>query len=402
MMKLIVLSSVVAQTSFDDLCSEGRITSQFQNQKFYHLLLSGLRSSASDKIHVISHFPINKSDWKRVYHKDEDESGVIYHYINFHDIPFLHHISKFVKSYFLLKRLHSDDSVLICNAMNYELLFASLFIRKRTRIPLIAVVADVPGHRSNASCIQKKGMKSFAMEAVSKLNLWAIKQSDGFVLLTKYMNDIVNPLNKPNIIIEGIADSGMVKHTNSFLKKESRNVMMYAGGLHEEYGIRLLLEAFTTINPQDWNLVLYGDGNFRDAIQQYSKHFPNVIYKGIASNSTIIDEQLKARVLLNPRPTESDFVKYSFPSKVMECMVSGTPLLTTKIPGMPDEYLPFVYLIENENPQGYIDALKYIMSIPMEELHSKGEEAKEFILSQKNNNFQAKKVFDFIKLFRQP
>ena len=77
-------------------------------------------------------------------------------------------------------------------------------------------------------------------------------------------------------------------------------------------------------------------------------------------------------------------------------MVSGTPTLTTKLPGMPKEYYKYVYLIEDETVEGISNILKDILNRPKEELYNKGMEAKKFVLNYKNNIIQAKKILDMI------
>ena len=77
-------------------------------------------------------------------------------------------------------------------------------------------------------------------------------------------------------------------------------------------------------------------------------------------------------------------------------MASGTPLLTTKLPGMPEEYYPYVYLIEDESVDGYAKALKDALSHSDEELYHYGETAKSFVLNKKNYLEQAKRVTKLI------
>jgi hypothetical protein len=81
----------------------------------------------------------------------------------------------------------------------------------------------------------------------------------------------------------------------------------------------------------------------------------------------------------------------------MEYMASGTPLLCTKLPGMPKEYYPYVYLIENETLDGYVSALKDVLGRPECELKSMGDSAREFVLKEKNNIVQARRISDFLK-----
>ena len=77
-------------------------------------------------------------------------------------------------------------------------------------------------------------------------------------------------------------------------------------------------------------------------------------------------------------------------------MASGTPLLTTKLPGMPKEYYPYVYLFEKETIDGYARILKEVLSIETEMLEDRGEKGKKFVMQNKNNVYQAKRVLEFI------
>ena len=78
-------------------------------------------------------------------------------------------------------------------------------------------------------------------------------------------------------------------------------------------------------------------------------------------------------------------------------MASGTPLLTTRLAGMPKDYYPYVYLFEEETIDGFEHVLKGIFEIPADELHKKGTGAKKFALEQKNNVRQAELFYSFIK-----
>ena len=77
-------------------------------------------------------------------------------------------------------------------------------------------------------------------------------------------------------------------------------------------------------------------------------------------------------------------------------MLSGTPLLTTKLPGMPKEYYPFVYLFEEESVYGFATIMDKIMSLPTQELYNKGLLARDFVFRYKNNRLQAKRIIEFI------
>ena len=93
---------------------------------------------------------------------------------------------------------------------------------------------------------------------------------------------------------------------------------------------------------------------------QIAAEDPRIFYGGMLLNQEIVEKEQEATLLVNPRPTGEEYVKYSFPSKTMEYMASGTPVLTTVLPGMPKEYHPYVYLLEDETSDGITEKLKEV------------------------------------------
>ena len=81
----------------------------------------------------------------------------------------------------------------------------------------------------------------------------------------------------------------------------------------------------------------------------------------------------------------------------MEYMASGTPVLTTALPGMPQEYYPHVYLIRDETPDGVAQALKEVFSNSDDAMFEKGLSARKFVLEERNNVVQAAKILDMLK-----
>ena len=118
---------------------------------------------------------------------------------------------------------------------------------------------------------------------------------------------------------------------------------------------------------------------------------------GVRENREIVEEELKASLLVNPRPVAPEYTKYSFPSKNLEYMVSGTPVLTTQLPGMPEEYFPYVYLMGEETEDHAAKVLEEILSLPLEERQKKGTAARAFVLEKKSNIVQSAKILAFLK-----
>ncbi len=158
-----------------------------------------------------------------------------------------------------------------------------------------------------------------------------------------------------------------------------------------------MVDGFVLANVPDSELHIYGNGPYVDELQKVTQEHPNVIYHGIAMNDEVVRAEIEADLLINPRPTHEEFTKYSFPSKNMEYMASGTPVLTTNLPGMPEEYKQYVYLIENESAEGIARAIRSVLLVDSCTHNRRGTAAQEFVLQSKNNITQSAKVIALVR-----
>ena len=77
-------------------------------------------------------------------------------------------------------------------------------------------------------------------------------------------------------------------------------------------------------------------------------------------------------------------------------MVSGTPMITTKLAGMPLEYYEHVYFFDDESVDGMNHSLNSILSEAKETLHEFGSKAKKFVIQNKNNKKQSERILNFV------
>lgn len=396
-MRIIYLSSVCAQNRFDQLVSEGKIKKMPQAQKYHHLLIEGLQRVANENLVVISSYPIVGGTEKVYSTEQENEMGICYYYPGFIQIPIIRQFCLFFNAIRLIFSCIVKDAIIVCDILNGSVCYAAHFVRFFKHVKVIGIVTDVPGLTSGARIKLLPWWKRLLRKCVLPLMKWPLDKYDGYLLLTEAMNEVVNLKHKPYIVIEGHSDIEMKNKENTLAKKNLKKNIMYAGGTHKEFGISLLVDSFLALNNKDWELHIYGDGNYQHDLERIAKEYSNVKYFGMKPNFEIIEKQLQAWVLVNPRITNAEYVKYSFPSKTLECMASGTPLLTTKLAGMPKEYYPYVYLFEEETKEGFMNSLQKIFSLSAEELHRFGTDAKIFAIEQKNNVSQAQKFYDFLK-----
>lgn len=191
------------------------------------------------------------------------------------------------------------------------------------------------------------------------------------------MNENISAINK--------------KYTNVKKKK----AIMYAGMLNKKHRIEMLINGFMN-TKNDYELWLFGSGDFEKEIINYAKIDNRIKFFGRVDREKVLEYEHKASLLINIRDSKEEYTKYSFPSKTIEYMASGTPLLTTKLLGIPTEYYGYVYTLDDETEKGLSDKLEEILSISDNDLTIQGKKAMAFILNEKNSKIQGKKIADFL------
>ena len=218
---------------------------------------------------------------------------------------------------------------------------------------------------------------------------------DGYIYLTENMKKVVGK-EKPYIVMEGIANmDDVINVSNESIKKE-KNFIMYAGGLDVKFGILNLVQAFDQLELKNTELWLFGAGNATDKIKEYALKNDRIRYWGNVSRKEILEYEKQALLLVNVRNVDDEFVKYSFPSKTIEYMLSGTPLLTTRLPGIPEEYFDHAFSIMDNSVESIECALKDILQKDETELQQVGDDAKRFISINKNSKVQCQKINCFL------
>lgn len=376
-----------SQKKYNELFAGKDILIAQQAQKYHYLLLTGLAQNGVD-VTCISGLPVNRKLMQNCYIEggNETENGVQYHYFGAPNYPILRRAVLVVKSFFKSLVFSNKDLVMVCDILNVSIATGMLIAAKLKRIKIIGIVTDVPG------CLSYSDGK----KKTEKFNAYIMKKFDGYVLLTEQMNSLINTNNRPYVVIEGQVDTDMVLRENKPDNKQMPKILMYAGSLMRIYGIENLCKAFILTNVEGWELHIYGDGDFKDSVVQMCKEYTSIKYMGIKLNDEIVEAEIQASLLVNPRPTKDEYTHYSFPSKNMEYMVSGTPMLTTKLPGMPPEYYKFIYSFDGDDVDSMSITLKEVMSKSSQELNDKGIQAKEFVLNNKNNIIAAKKIIQLV------
>lgn len=319
---------------------------------------------------------------------------VVGYCVGFINIPVIRHITEL----FLIKRHlkkmidRKEEYTIIIYSIRSPFLKAVCDLRKNNaNIKTCLIVPDLPQYMKSSKNVVYKFLKY----CDSKILNHNLKYIDSFVLLTDLMADALKIKHKPWIRIEGMFhDSDALIHFQE--EKEKYKTILYTGDLHERYGIISLMDAFTSISDDSYRLWICGEGSCRGLIEKNAMTDKRIKYFGLVTHEEVLTLQKRATILVNPRTSEGIFTKYSFPSKTMEYLASGTPCAMYKLPGVPQEYYDFVYIPNDESSEELKNTLIHVCSKSQNELNAFGEKASRFILEQKNPEYQVRKIYKMI------
>jgi len=399
-MEILYVSRLCSERQLSVLLRDLPVKPPLQEQKFHGLLTKGLATCASG-VTALSVLPHQPGTGGLPAFAFESEKGVNYRHMSLRMIPILSHGIVFLWSFF--STLHwilthrARARFVICDVLDVSVTIGAHTAAKMAGVPTIALVTDIPDilHEYIGGAASTWGR--IIIQAYRALSTFFMERYDAYILLTEPMNPLVNPRGRPHMVMEGMSDAGMGEIDNLIEGKYPERVVLYAGALYSKFGVGTLLEAFLRIPHDNARLWLYGTGELAQAMQGYEARDPRIHYWGVRPNQEVVLAEVRATLLVNPRPSSEPFTKFSFPSKNMEYMASGTPVLTTPLPGMPDEYLGYVYTFMDESVEGMAATLTGLLDLPPEELHLRGKEAKDFVLTRKNNLIQAATVHTFLQ-----
>lgn len=300
------------------------------------------------------------------------------------------------KAYRVLKQWCKGDDehkTLFVYTLSQPFLSAALKVKRDfPSLHICAIVADLP-EMSNLSAKRSLAVRVFS-KIRSKKVTGLLPQIDSFVLLTKHMAEYLK-ITQPYCVMEGIA-SGDAAVTPSKKNGGKEKYILYSGTLHRKFGVLHLLEAFSLLKDPDYRLVICGVGDSEAEIKIAAKQDLRICFMGQLPREGVLALQTQATVLVNPRMNNEEFTKYSFPSKIMEYLASGVPVVAYRLDGVPQDYDEFLNYPADDSPQALAVLLEHICSMSCEQRKVMGRAAQDFVTGQKNRTIQTRKILEFL------
>jgi glycosyltransferase involved in cell wall biosynthesis len=174
-------------------------------------------------------------------------------------------------------------------------------------------------------------------------------------------------------------------------------VVVSAGSLDEANGIEVLLTAFSMLQGDHYRLRIAGGGPLEAAVRRAAGRDSRIEYCGYLAFADVLRLYESADVLINLRLTKGVNTKYFFPSKLMEYLGSGRPVISTCTGHVEEEYGRFAFLIKDEAPEAVSAAIKNVEHVGKDAREQKGTMAREYMVANKTWAVQGRRVVRLIE-----
>lgn len=268
--------------------------------------------------------------------------------------------------------------------------------RAKKRIPNLkaaVIVTDLPNAWGLPS--GRRGALQKIEYAMGRSSLRLCQDMDGYVLLTAPMSEILPTQGKQITVVEGLIQQEDPSENETIEAQPARPVVLYSGTLARDLGVLELIQAFQ--GTPEIELWLCGKGELAEEARRMAAENENIRFWGFVPREKALELQAKATLLINPRSPAGTFTRYSFPSKTIEYMRSGKPVLCYRLEGIPREYDEYLYYIQGKGPEGIQRSIRDLLGKSPMELRQRGEACRRFVREQKNPAAQCKKVVALLR-----
>jgi glycosyltransferase involved in cell wall biosynthesis len=204
------------------------------------------------------------------------------------------------------------DAVIMYDSLNIYLAKASAILSHRLGIKRVAILTDNPDNIT--------GVSHAYVKKVLKLS----KGADGFFSLSNSLIDLFNPHQRNFAITEGVVES----NPRSF-PLYNKPYIYFGGALYIKYGVPALIAAYQLEHP-DYDLLIAGHGPYEAEIRAAAFMNPRIIFLGQVGRAENYNYERHAALNINPRRFNEDLDRNSIPSKMLEYLAAGQPILSTR------------------------------------------------------------------------
>ncbi len=364
--KCIFVSNYVEGKEFERIYTK-TIKPGIQVQKFNRLIVEGLEQNDVNVV-CFSAIPASKTVLDKTLIKLKNTAS--FRYSLCINIPIIKDIYILIATFF--KLLFQSFDYCVLDPLSPANTLAATWVCKLKHKECMAVITDLPEFMTSNKLYRK-------------ITNMVISNSSSYTFLSSKMNERLNKKNKPYVIVEGFSDD--FDHH----EYEHNHEIIYAGNLSIDNGVMNLVHAFKkSALHESCILRLFGSGSAVKEINALNDE--HICYEGVKPNIEVMYALRRAMLLVNPRPTNEEFTFYSFPSKTIEYLGTGTPFASTELYAIDKEYFNYIDSLKDGNEAEILNYLNHFNDVSYTERLNKAKKGKEFVTTNKSKKYQSAKM----------
>lgn len=336
---------------------------------------------------------------KKIKIKEEQVSlfdGVEYKKLPFINIFLIKHLTQINALRRELKRVgkNKENAVLVNYNPYVELSFPTLKYAKRHKIKTVCIVADIPVTIPKSYGFIKKIMRKLEIKKYHA----SIGKYDGLIVLNKEVVAQFAEGKSYYLMDGGVTEKEIADAVVRPKEEHSNRQILYAGALEPYNGIKEMIEGFLMTDHGDdpLKLVICGGGTLTSYVQEMADRYENIIFKGLVPHEEAVSLQRSSGLLISTRPTDGFALKLTFPSKIIEYMLSGTPILTTRLNGLNENYEDKLFFC-GQTPDEIGKGISEFFALPLEARYERANKARAFIENKKSYTYHSDGIIKLIK-----
>lgn len=311
--------------------------------------------------------------------------------ISFLNFPLVKQISQIISVYREAAKYikQNRDAMVLTYNMFPQVGIPARWLKRKFGCRIVALLADLPIDDN----YNRKGFSRFLRGLFDESTKRSLLEADQVIVLNKNARELFAPQADYLVIDGGVNLQEYPIQQAPSGGKERKNIV-YGGSLAEYSGIGELVDAMELVKNSEIELDIYGDGTLREYI--LSKAGQKIHYHGKVSNVELLKKQREAWLLVNPRPIDDPIAQVTFPSKIFEYLMSGTPVLSTRLNGFSEEYEGKLFFAESNSSDELAKWIDRIAGMEETELKQVAEAAERFVREERNWPRQVEKMLNFI------
>ena len=268
---------------------------------------------------------------------------------------------------------------------------AAWWVKKRRGVPIACLLADPP--------VETRDTRSRITSApLAAYNWWTrrlLSAVDQVIALTPEAARTYAPQARA-MVVDGAVPARLFADLPGRSAVQQEKTILFTGALTSYNGIAEIVAAMHLVTNPSAVLHIYGGGPMADFVRESARNSNRIVYHGKIDSSLIPKLQREAFLLVNPRQIDHPVSNVTFPSKMLEYMASGTPVLTTRLRSISSDYEDLVYFADVGSPEDLAVRIDALCATPSEEFAQVGAVARDFVLETRTWHAAAERMVSFL------